>query len=69
MVAQLKETRDNTRLLYLESPSSIVFHLQDIRAVTAFARERGVTTVIDNSWASPYFQNPVELNGVLGLLL
>jgi cystathionine beta-lyase len=53
--------RPNTRLFYLESPSSLVFNLQDIPAVTAFAKERGITTVIDNSWASPYFQNPLEL--------
>jgi cystathionine beta-lyase len=51
----------NTRLFYLESPSSLVFHLQDVRAVTALAKERGVTTVLDNSWASPYFQSPLEL--------
>lgn len=53
--------RPNTRLFYLESPSSIVFHLQDFHAVTALARERGITTVTDNSWASPYFQNPLEM--------
>ncbi len=53
--------RPNTRLIYLESPSSLVFNLQDLRAVAALARERGITTVVDNSWASPYFQNPVEL--------
>jgi cystathionine beta-lyase len=51
----------NTRLFYLESPSSLVFNLQDIRAVTGFAKERGITTITDNSWASPYFQNPIEL--------
>ncbi len=51
----------NTRLIYLESPSSLVFNLQDLRAVSVLARERGIATVIDNSWASPYFQNPAEL--------
>ena len=51
----------NTRLIYLESPSSLVFHLQDLAAVAAIARERGIVTAIDNSWASPYFQNPIEL--------
>jgi cystathionine beta-lyase len=51
----------NTKLIYLESPSSLVFHLQDLPAVAALAQERGILTVIDNSWASPYFQNPVEL--------
>lgn len=53
--------RPNTRLIYLESPSSLVFELQDLAAVAALARERGIVTAIDNSWASPYFQNPAEL--------
>jgi cystathionine beta-lyase len=53
--------RPETRLLYLESPSSLLMHLQDLRAVAALARGRGITTVIDNSWASPFFQNPIEL--------
>lgn len=55
----------NTKLIYLESPSSLVFHLQDIAAVTALARERGLLTLVDNSWASPYFQNPIELGADL----
>ncbi|HEU4752666.1 MAG TPA: PLP-dependent aspartate aminotransferase family protein, partial [Armatimonadota bacterium] len=42
-------------------PSSLVFRLQDLPAVTALARERGIVTAIDNSWASPYFQNPAEM--------
>lgn len=53
-------TKESTKLYYLESPSSLVFALQDIEAVVALARERGIVTAIDNSWASPYFQNPVE---------
>lgn len=50
--------RPETRLLYLESPSSLVFRLQDLHAAAALARERGILTAIDNSWATPYFQNP-----------
>ncbi|HXG23566.1 MAG TPA: aminotransferase class I/II-fold pyridoxal phosphate-dependent enzyme, partial [Chthonomonadales bacterium] len=57
--------RPNTKLIYLESPSSLVFHLQDIAAVTALAHERGLLTLVDNSWASPYFQNPIELGADL----
>lgn len=52
--------RPNTRLFYLESPSSLIFQIQDLRAVCTLARERGILTVMDNSWASPYFQNPAE---------
>ena len=51
----------NTRLIYLESPSSAVFGLQDVRAVSALAREREIGTILDNSWASPVFQKPLEM--------
>ncbi len=51
----------NTRLIFLESPSTMVFRLQDIRAVTALAKERNIVTALDNSWCSPYFQNPADM--------
>jgi cystathionine beta-lyase len=53
--------RPNTRLFYLESPSSLVFRIQDLRAVTSLARERDILTIADNSWATPRFQNPIAL--------
>ncbi len=56
-----EQMRPNTRLIILESPSSIVFSLQDIRAVAQLARSRGVRTYIDNSYCSPVFQKPLEL--------
>ena len=49
----------NTNLIYLESPSSGIFSLQDIKGITALAKKRGIKTVIDNSWATPYFQKPL----------
>ncbi|PIE34876.1 cystathionine beta-lyase [candidate division KSB3 bacterium] len=61
----LKEWEDaicqNTKLFYLESPTTFSFQLQDIRAVAQLAKERKIKTVIDNSWATSYFQNPIEL--------
>lgn len=54
-----RAARPNTKLFYLESPSSVVFKQQDLAAVTEIARERNVSTVCDNSWASPLFQNPL----------
>ncbi len=48
------------RLLYLESPTSWVFETQELEAVAALARAEGVVTVIDNSWATPVFQNPLR---------
>lgn len=53
--------KDNTQLIYLESPSSIVFKLQDLKAVAKIAKLKGIRTIIDNSWASPIFQKPIEL--------
>ncbi|GLK57369.1 cystathionine beta-lyase/cystathionine gamma-synthase [Methylopila capsulata] len=47
------------KLLYLESPTSLVFDLQDLPAVAAEARRHGVLTVIDNSWATPLYQKPI----------
>jgi len=52
--------RPNTRLLYLESPTSGYCEMLDVPAVSAVARARGVATVFDNSWASPYFQQPLD---------
>lgn len=53
--------RPNTRILYLESPTSGRFEVPEIEPITKVARERGITTVFDNSWASPYFQNPLDM--------
>lgn len=56
-----KAIQPNTKLIYLESPSSAVFSLQDIRGVVALAKKHGIKTAIDNSWASPVFQRPLEM--------
>ncbi|MGO1074291.1 cystathionine beta-lyase [Inquilinus sp. CA228] len=45
--------RDNTRLVYLESPGSLTFEVQDVPAIAAAARARGVLTALDNTWATP----------------
>ena len=52
--------RPNTKLFYLESPTTFSFQLQDLRAVAQLAKQHAIKTVIDNSWATPYFQNPIE---------
>ena len=43
--------QDNTKLLYLESPGSLTFEVQDVPRLTALAHERGLTVVLDNTWA------------------
>ncbi|MEZ4827322.1 MAG: PLP-dependent aspartate aminotransferase family protein [Bacteroidia bacterium] len=61
-VAEFEEAiRPNTRLIYMESPSSAVFSLQDIKGVVALAKSRDIPTMIDNSWATPIFQKPLEM--------
>ncbi|MEL7122417.1 MAG: PLP-dependent aspartate aminotransferase family protein [Bacteroidota bacterium] len=52
-------TQENTTLLYLESPNSLMYHLQDLKACADFAKSRGILTCIDNSYSSPIFQNPI----------
>lgn len=53
--------RPNTKLIYLESPSSAIFSLQDICGVVEVAKKHGIPTMIDNSWATPLFQKPLEM--------
>lgn len=56
-----KAIRKNTTLIYLETPSSAVFSLQDISKVAELAKENNITTMIDNTWATPYFQKPLDM--------
>lgn len=53
--------QSNTKVIYLESPSSVVFTLQDIEAVCRLAKKHGIKTVLDNSWATPIFQKPLPM--------
>ena len=48
----------NTRLLYLESPNSWTYELQDLEAVSALAKKHGLLTVVDNSYCTPLYQQP-----------
>jgi cystathionine beta-lyase/cystathionine gamma-synthase len=56
-----KAIKKNTKIIYLESPNSITFELQDIEEVAAIAKKRGLTTLIDNSYSSPLTQAPASL--------
>ena len=49
------------KLFYMESPTSWVMEAHDVGALAALARRHGVVTMIDNSWASPIFQQPIKL--------
>lgn len=52
--------RDNTRLVFMESPGSVTFEMQDVPAIVAACRDRGITTAIDNTWATPLGFRPIE---------
>jgi methionine-gamma-lyase len=53
--------RPNTRLIYLESPSNPLMRLTDLKAIAQLAKSRGITTIIDNTFATPVNQRPLEL--------
>jgi len=53
--------RPNTRLIFLESPGSNTFEIQDIPAITNIARAQGIVTVLDNTWATPLYLKPFAL--------
>lgn len=53
--------RENTRLIYLESPTTFQFEVLDLRAISKVARAHGVLTIIDNTWATPLYQKPLDL--------
>jgi len=50
--------KPNTKLVYLESPGSNTFELQDIPAVVHVARAKDIVTVVDNTWATPLYFRP-----------
>ncbi|MGN6195793.1 MAG: trans-sulfuration enzyme family protein [Ginsengibacter sp.] len=51
----------NTTLIYLESPNSWTFYLQDLAAVAKIARAKKIVTICDNSYCTPLYQKPIEL--------
>ncbi|HEY6504843.1 MAG TPA: PLP-dependent transferase [Chitinophagaceae bacterium] len=54
-------TKKNTTFYYLESPNSWDFALQDIKAVAVLARSKNIVTLIDNSYCTPLYQRPIEM--------
>jgi cysteine-S-conjugate beta-lyase len=47
--------KPNTKVVYLESPCSLTFEVQDVPAIVAEAKKRNIRVVLDNTWASPLF--------------
>ncbi len=53
--------RDNTKMIWVESPSNPLLKIVDLRQVSSFAKANGLITVCDNTFCSPYIQKPIEL--------
>lgn len=51
--------RPNTRAVFMESPGSLTFEVQDVPAIVAAAKARGLVTLIDNTWATPVYFKPL----------
>lgn len=55
-----KEIRDNTKVLYIETPSNPLLTITDIEAVAKLGKKHGLVSMIDNTFASPVNQNPID---------
>ena len=62
-----KLIKPNTRAIFLEAPGSLSFEMQDVPAITAVARARGIVTIMDNTWATPLYFKPHEFGVDLSL--
>ena len=58
----------NSKAIFLESPGSLTFEVQDIPAITAVARARGIVTLLDNTWATPLLLPAMALGVDLSIL-
>ncbi|MDZ5457998.1 cystathionine beta-lyase [Azohydromonas lata] len=59
--------RPKTRLVYLESPSSLLFEVLDLPALAAIARDRGVPLAMDNTWSGGWFHKPLSLGANISI--
>lgn len=55
-----KEIRPNTKVVYIETPSNPLLTITDMKAVAEMAKNKGLITMIDNTFASPINQNPID---------
>lgn len=62
-----KAIQPNTTLIYLESPNSWTYDIQDLKAVALLAKQHNIITICDNSFCTPIYQKPIELGIDLAL--
>lgn len=53
--------RKNTKAIYIETPTNPMMHVSDIAAIAEIARKHQILLIVDNTFLSPYFQNPLKL--------
>lgn len=61
LAAVEEKLKTNPKLIFLESPTNPLLRISDIEAITSMAKKHDVLTVVDNTFATPYFQNPLTL--------
>lgn len=57
----LEAIKANTKMVWIETPTNPLLKLVDIEDVSKLAKKKGIISVVDNTFASPYFQNPLDL--------
>ncbi len=62
-----KATKKRTRMVWLESPTNPLMVVLDIRSISRIARKLGLLVTVDNTFASPYLQNPLKLGATISL--
>ncbi len=53
--------RENTKAIYIETPTNPMMSVSDIEAISKITKENGLILIVDNTFLSPYFQNPLKL--------
>lgn len=61
------EIRPNTRAIYLETPTNPLLKITDIAAASRLAKEHNLLTIVDNTFSTPYWQNPIGLGADIAL--
>ena len=61
LAAVEEKLKTNPKFIFLESPTNPLLRISDIEAITTMAKKHNVLTIVDNTFATPYFQNPLTL--------
>ncbi|MGL4848618.1 MAG: trans-sulfuration enzyme family protein [Clostridium sp.] len=56
-----KNIKENTKAIFIETPSNPLMRVADIRKISEICKEKGILLIVDNTFLTPYFQNPLEL--------